>query len=128
MSFKKILVVDFDGVLHSYSSGWQGATKIPDQPVEGAIQFLKKAVEEFQVMIYSSRSKEPGGILAMQEWLGKYCSSWEPEYTPNPWWGLIDWPTEKPAAWVTLDDRAICFTGEFPSMETLLEFKPWNKR
>ena len=40
----------------------------------------------------------------------------------------IKWPTEKPPAMVTLDDRAITFTGEWPSIETLLAFKPWNKK
>ena len=40
----------------------------------------------------------------------------------------IEWPTEKPPALVTIDDRAITFTGEWPSIETLLKFKPWNKR
>jgi hypothetical protein len=28
---------------------------------------------------------------------------------------------------VTLDDRAITFTGTWPSMKQLQEFKPWNK-
>ena len=39
----------------------------------------------------------------------------------------IKWPTEKPAAMVTIDDRAITFTGQWPDIQTLKEFQPWNK-
>ena len=44
-----ILALDFDGVLHSYTSGWQGADVISDPPVPGAIEFLMEAVEHFEV-------------------------------------------------------------------------------
>jgi len=36
---KPILLIDFDGVIHSYTSGWQGAGVISDPPVEGAFDF-----------------------------------------------------------------------------------------
>ena len=61
--------LDFDGVLHSYTSGWKGADVIPDPPVEGAIAFLREAVKHFQVEIFSSRSHQPGGGYAMRDWL-----------------------------------------------------------
>jgi len=40
---KPILVLDFDGVLHSYTSGWQGATVIADPPTRGMVEFLRAA-------------------------------------------------------------------------------------
>ena len=40
---RPILCVDFDGVIHSYTSGWEGIDMIPDPPVEGAIKWLWRA-------------------------------------------------------------------------------------
>ena len=38
---KKTVVFDFDGVIHSYASGWKGTTCIPDPPVHGIEKALK---------------------------------------------------------------------------------------
>lgn len=127
---KPILCVDFDGVIHSYSSGWKGADVIPDPPVPGALAFLREAVKHFRVAIFSSRSCQPGGSMAMRSWLWKHIL-WEESITwlgDPPWFAAIEWPIEKPAAMVTIDDRALTFDGTWPSMETLKAFKPWNKR
>ncbi len=128
---KPILCLDFDGVLHSYSSGWKGADVIPDPPVPGAIEFLYAAIEQFDVQIYSSRSSQPGGIAAMQAWLDKYdAACWEGKPI-RPRTALIlciKFPVEKPPALVGIDDRVITFTGNWPSIEELKAFKPWNQR
>lgn len=145
MADKPILCVDFDGVLHNYKSGWKGADVIPDGPVPGAIQWLVQAAEHFSVHIYSSRTNQPGGVEAMQKWLTDQMMHIELQVRA-PWdWEekkdyyeqrsrkfvqcVLQWPTRKPAAFLTIDDRAIQFYGDFSVLEpeSLLHFKPWNR-
>lgn len=127
---KPILCLDFDGVIHSYESGWQGADVVPDPPVPGAIDFLREAVQHFRVCVFSSRSHQEGGGMAMRTWLGHHIMVAEPGIIMQdpPWFAAIEWPTTKPSAFVTLDDRALNFNGMWPSIDYLKSFKPWNKR
>jgi hypothetical protein len=118
---KKILCIDFDGVIHSYSSGWKGENVVSDPPVSGAIEWLKTASTLYNINIYSSRSKSYDGVLAMKDWLlDNGMTTMDIE--------RIKFPTQKPAAYLTIDDRAICFNGVFPSFDEIDNFKPWNKR
>jgi len=134
MSIKKpVLCLDFDGVIHSYTSGWKGIDVIPDPPVEGAIEFLYQAIEHFDVCIFSMRSTEPAGIHAMLMWLAYWEQAyWQDHPTlPRPRTALticIRFPSTKPIAFVGLDDRILTFNGQFPSIETLKNFKPWNQK
>lgn len=125
-----VLAVDFDGVLHSYQRGWQGARIIKDPPVAGAMQFLSDATDEFVVCIYSTRNAQPGGIEAMKDYLKHHLvEHWHamPDIGERIFHKL-QFPMDKPSAKVTLDDRAIRFNGEFPSIRSLLAFKSWNER
>lgn len=125
---KPILCLDFDGTLHSYKSGWQGADVIPDAPVDGAIEFLVQAVEKFRVNIYSSRSHQPFGIEAMKLWTQvNLLKTLNDPALAGHIYEQIEWPTHKPAAMISIDDRAMRFTGVWPSIDELLSFKPWNK-
>ena len=117
---KSILSLDFDGVCHSYTSGWQGADNIPDPPVDGLFEFLNEAVEEFDIHIFSTRSQQEGGIDAMIDWFSEHDDDS----------GVIEFlsfPTEKPPAKVGLDDRVLTFTGDWPDVQDLVDFEPWNK-
>lgn len=125
--FKKTLVLDFDGVLHSYESGWKGVDVVPDGPVPGAVEFILAAQETFQVMIYSSRSEAPSGIKAMSEALFEWIAEETDEPTAHRALDKLSFPTTKPAAFLSIDDRALTFTGVFPDPSTLHAFKPWNK-
>jgi hypothetical protein len=117
------ICIDFDGVLHSYTSGWQGEHVANDPPVPGAIEWLRGLIEGGVVkpVIYSSRSKAPAGILCMKEWLIRHGLDVELA-------DALHFPMQKPAAFLTIDDRAICFDGTFPPVQEMLDFEPWNKR
>ena len=39
----------------------------------------------------------------------------------------ITFPTQKPAAWLTIDDRCFEFRGIFPEKDYLLGYTPWMK-
>lgn len=117
---KKTVVFDFDGVIHSYTSGWQGIDNIPDPPVPGIGEALKEIHDAgYEVVIVSTRCSEVLGLLAINTWL---------EY--HELFQYVDKILkEKPPAIVYVDDRAICFDGK---PENLLEqiklFKPWYQR
>lgn len=118
---KKILCLDFDGVLHSYVSGWKGIGVISDDPVPGSLEALTEYVQHFTVVIYSSRSKSAEGIHAMQDWLIAYGL---PERILNQ----IEFHAIKPPAWLTIDDRCMQFEGQFPDWKSIDEFEPWYKK
>jgi hypothetical protein len=135
---KPILCLDFDGVLHSYSSGWVAAHFIPDPPVPGALEFLYNAIEHFDIVIFSARSSEDSGILAMRTWLEYWArrelGNDDERYRANAVINAIctnpkAWPTRtKPPAFLTIDDRALTFDGTWPAIAALKAFKPWNKQ
>lgn len=141
MSDKPTLAVDFDGVLHAYTSGWQGANVVADGPVPGAMQWLSEATKQFEVVIYSSRSSQDGGVEAMRNAIRKWMHDYIEQSDNYKSHGYADkaarefvslylsFPVTKPAAFLTIDDRAIQFNGDFSSLrpDRLREFKPWNK-
>ena len=151
MTNKPILCLDFDGVIHSQTSGWVEADFIPDPPVEGAIDFLYDALDHFDIKIYSSRSTHDQNIRAMMTWLrywtDKYFRSQElsnliAAYGTSDWKLCANkiineicnnkeaWPKEKPPSFLTIDDRALTFNGDWNefNIQELLKFKPWNKK
>ena len=115
---KQTVVFDFDGVIHSYTSGWKGAEIIPDPPVEGikeAIDDIRKA--GYEVIVVSTRCSTYVGELAIRKYL-----------TDN---GIIvdDVKAHKPPAIVYIDDRAICFDGKADTLlDKIKKFEPWNKQ
>ena len=110
------MVFDFDGVIHSYTSGWKGATEIPDPPVPGireAIQHIRLA--GYRVVVVSTRCCGPEGMGAVRRYLRDNGIT------------VDDVMMEKPPAVCYIDDRAICFDGHPETLlEKIINFKPWN--
>lgn len=131
---RPILAVDFDGVLHSYTSGWKGPRSIPDAPIPGAIEWLEKMCDvpealggsfvpakPFRVCIFSSRSRYWGGRRAIKRWLIAHGLSHH--YFSDR---IITMPLWKPPSKILLDDRAWRFDGTFPNINDLLSFEPFR--
>lgn len=119
---KPTLCIDFDGVVHSYERGWQGGAIYGDI-VPGFFEWAVRAQKHFKLAIYSSRSSSEEGRLAMGKWLAEKIRAWTGEPIE------LALAAEKPPAWLTIDDRAILFRGDWSAPElqpeAMLAFKPW---
>lgn len=110
--------VDFDRVIHSYTTPWSGTTNIPDPPNKGAFQWLTEMVERFDVVVHSCRGNDPGGVQAMVSWFRKYGLA-------EAVIAKLTFAQGKPSAVLYIDDRAYRFEGKFPTKEEV-EFDPWH--
>lgn len=134
-NFKPTLCLDFDGVVHSYEEGWKGGV-IYGSVVPGFFEWAARASEHFELVIYSSRSKDPDLRRKMMDWLRAREWEWRgtPTTEPQPYLpeDVFRFAHEKPAAWLTIDDRAIRFDGDWKAPElspaALLAYKPWMQR
>jgi hypothetical protein len=92
-----IVCVDLNGVLDAYT-GWQGAAHF-DPPRPGARSFLEALRDRgYRIVIFTTRYD-----LDVRAWLETHALA-----------DLIDEVTDrKPAAHVFVDDRAVCFRGDF---------------
>jgi hypothetical protein len=127
---KPILCVDWDGVIHSYTSGWKGAAIIPDLPVPGALEWLHRASKLFEIVIYSSRSKDLEARAAMRMYLTYHARTALSQESAEALLEAVSFASDKPAAFLTIDDRALCFDGDWSKLdpEKLRDFKPWYLR
>jgi hypothetical protein len=131
--FKPTICIDFDGVIHSYERGWQNGVIYGDV-VPGFFEWVERVRDRFGLVIYSSRSKTDDGVLAMGTWLHEKRDAWiKAGGTRHPTEPLtFEFSHEKPAAWLTIDDRAIPFKGDWYASEltpdAMRAFKPWNSK
>lgn len=110
------IVFDFDGVIHSYKSGWKGVDVIPDPPVEGIVVVMRTLLDNgYDVMILSSRCEIKEGRLAMEKWLDKYGI---------PYTQIV---AHKVPALVYVDDRGLKFDGNHVDTlyDSIVNFKTW---
>jgi len=112
----RIIAMDFDGVIHSYKSGWLGEDKIQDLPVNGAKKAIDLYIKNgFEIHIFSSRCSSDKGRLAICNWL--YNNGFNPDIVVS---------AIKPPAYMSIDDRSFPpWDGVFPTIDQIENFKPW---
>jgi len=118
----KTICIDFDGVIHDYSNGWQG-DDVFGKPVEGAKEGLKALKDAGWTIILFTTRKATGKLydfLAEHDLTVDYVN-WNPNQPKNTSGKLI--------ADVYLDDRGVCFDGDWKkAIELISAFKPWQEK
>lgn len=98
---RKTVCLDFDGVIHSYRSGWKGETIIPDPPIHKVDLAIKKLRKTYRVVVFSARCRSEEGVEAIRDWLARHNIE------------VDDVCMHKPPAFVYVDDRGIAFSGDW---------------
>lgn len=140
----KTIAIDFDGVIHKYSKGWQ-AGEIYDESVSGVFEAIGKLfIDGYSVFIFSTRNKHQ-----IKKWLVRQIM--DSEYIhdgmgdPNdyiyskygyvckviPFWkkfwnetNCLGITKRKLPAHAYVDDRAIVFKGDW--QQTLLDIEKFK--
>lgn len=108
------IAIDFDGVVHGNSKGFFDGT-VYDEPIEGAVQAIKKLAKKYTIVIFTAKAKKDRPLVngmtgeeLVWEWLVKYkLDSYIKEVT-----------SEKPRAICYIDDKGV----RFESWEQTLNF------
>lgn len=101
--YRPTIAVDFDGVIHKYSNGWQDG-EIYDDPIEGAFEkMLRLYLDGFNIVISTARTE----IDSVKTWWNK----WYHIKFPNSEMFPVEITNKKPIAIAYIDDRGIKFTN-----------------
>ena len=102
---KKIVAIDFDGVIHNAHQGWGDGTCYGN-PLPGTIEAIKELATKYSIVIFTAKAKPDRplvngktGTELVKEWFGKY--------------NLLDYidniTSEKPRAELYIDDNGYRF-------------------
>lgn len=93
------LAIDFDGVIHAYSKGWQDGS-IYDPPMPGAFDALRELRKRYELVIFTTRASKLRGMTEVREWFRKHGV---------PDLAELKVTDHKPLCVALIDDRAIRF-------------------
>ena len=110
-TFKRIILIDLDGVLNEYKGIFHKDFIPPIK--QGAKEFLSSLAENFELKLFTTRNK----ILATKWLIENNIDSY-----------FTDITNTKDLAWLYIDDRCINFNGEYKNLlNQIVQFKPWYK-
>ena len=108
---KRVILIDLDGLLNEYTGKFEKVL-IPDMKI-GADLFLEKLAQEFEIKIFTTRNKLLTAKWLIKNNLDKYVE---------------DITNTKDLAWLYVDDRTVCFEGDYlKTFDNIKNFKPYWK-
>ncbi|MCX5000911.1 hypothetical protein [Streptomyces longwoodensis] len=105
------IAVDFDGVIHAYSRGWQDGT-IYDPPLPGALEALRTLMQDHAVFIHTTRDAATVAIWLADHGFDTVIDVPGSNHPKREFWndqGLLLVTDRKLPAVAYIDDRAIRF-------------------
>jgi len=107
---KPTIAIDFDGVIHRYSKGWNDGS-IYDEPIPGCREAMQSLSEKYHIIIFSTRNYnrvingkcQLNQVEEMKAWLDKHNIVYN---------GIHTQPT-KPLCKLFVDDNAYRFEGDW---------------
>lgn len=109
----KTIAVDFDGVIHAYSRGWQDGT-IYDPPLPGALEALRTLMETYAVFIHTTRDAVSVATWIAERGFHTLIEVDGPTHLKREFWneqGVLLVTDRKLPAVAYIDDRGIRFTS-----------------
>lgn len=142
----KTIAIDFDGVIHRYSKGWQDGSCY-DNEVAGVFEAIQELMKDHTVFIFSTRSSKQ-----IKEWLLQRIMEQDfgnDPHDPQDWsWPKYGFTCQRIPFWVKfwnkknvlgitkrklpahvyIDDRALTFTGNWnETMSAISKFKTYQQ-
>lgn len=107
----KTIAVDFDGVVHAYSKGWQDGT-IYDPPLPRSLEALATLMETYAVFIHTSRDATTVAAWLAERGFDTLVDVEGPKHPKREFWndqGTLLVTDRKLPAIVYIDDRGVRF-------------------
>lgn len=136
------VAVDFDGVIHHRPKTERGGEDVTGLPIPGAMNFIRHLVTAAHVVIFTARldtedvAQHKRTTDNIKFWMKRHmCDEADrlvilgkPSFDIHAVLDALTYTAVKPKyARVFLDDRAIRFDGNWPSIPDILKFKTWEE-
>jgi hypothetical protein len=118
----KTIAVDFDGVIHAYSQGWQDGS-IYDEPVPGALDAIRALQRDAAVFVHTTRA--PDAVCCWLEERGIPATTDLPPDNVYEFWNsqaIVLVTNRKLPAVAYIDDRAVRFRDWDQALADVKEF------
>lgn len=111
MRYKPTILIDLDGVLNEYKGNYS-EDYIPDIK-DGAQDFVKELAQCYKLYLFTTRNPESAKKWLIENDMYKYFE---------------DVTNSKIPSYIILDDRGICFDGNYQTaLANIKDFKVWYK-